>query len=131
MRFLFRRFFFVVVVALKCVLHISIFNFLERKLQKLQKDASVLEQLKARREHCMENLLQGNITLHDSQSEDLQRLEEEFVESRTRDIARYLVPEQAVNNSELLHIINHDHLEVNTEPSTKPADDTQGDFPSQ
>lgn len=100
------------------------FIILERKLQKLRKNANVVEQLQARREQCMENLLRGNLTLHDSDSENLARLEEDFEESRRRNITRYINPEQAVNSSELVHIINHDHLDKSVEQSENGQEDS-------
>lgn len=74
-----------------------------------------MEQLQARREQCMEHLLQGNLSLHDSETENLERLEEDFEESHRRNLTRYLIPEQAVSSIELVHIINHDHLDKNVE----------------
>lgn len=99
---------------------------LEKRLKKLQKDANVVDQLAARREHCMENLLRNNITLHDSVNEDLNRLEEDFEDSRRRDLTRYLVPEQAQNSSELVHIINYDQLEARQQPGSEASDTSDG-----
>lgn len=108
-------------IRLVCVRN---FLILERKLQKLRKNASVVDQLQARREQCLENLLRGNLTLHDSDSENLARLEEDFEETRTRNLTRYIVPEQAVNSSELVHIINHDHLDKKVEQTENGHEDS-------
>lgn len=81
-----------------------------------------MDQLKSRREHCIENLLRNNISLNDSVNEDLNRLEEDFEESRRRDLTRYLVPEQAVSRAELVHIINHDQLESRQQSEPEATD---------
>lgn len=100
---------------------------LEKKLQKLQTDTNVVDQLKARREQCMENLLRDNITLRDSVNEDLNRLEEDFEDNRRRDLARFLVPEQALNTSELIHIINHDQLEASVQTTTEETNGNEAE----
>lgn len=105
-----------------CCCCFFIFN-LERKLQKLRKDTNVTDQLKAHREHCVESLLRGDLTLNTSVNEDLNRLEEEFEESHRRNITRYLNPEQALNTSELVHIINHDQLDAKREQVEESHED--------
>lgn len=84
---------------------------IERKLSKLKNTPNYLEQLRARREHCLENLLEGNLSINDCDySEDL-RLQEDFESNRRRELLRYIQPEQAINLGELVTIINHDHLD--------------------
>lgn len=78
--------------------------FAERKLAKLKNDPNILNQLKARREQCMEHLLQGNLDLGSQHIDD----DEEFEANR---IQRYIHPEQPINCAELVRIIEHDHLD--------------------
>lgn len=71
-----------------------------------------MEQLKARREHCIENLLVGNINLNDNINVDELILAEDIEANRRRDLLRYFQPEQPINLGELVTIINHDYLET-------------------
>lgn len=71
--------------------------------------------MKARREHCIENLLEGNINLSDCTNGDEIYLNEDFESNRRRDILRYIQPEQAINLGELVTIIQHDQLEQEQE----------------
>lgn len=77
-----------------------------------------MEQLKARREHCIENLLEGNINLSDCTNGDEIYLDEDFESNRRRDLLRYIQPEQANNLGELVTIIQHDQLEQVQKDST-------------
>lgn len=107
-------------------------NNTEKKLSKLKSTPNYLEQLKARREHCIENLLIGNINLDDNINGDNNHLEEDFETNRRRDLLRYIQPEQPINLSELLAIVNHDYLDNDqsknsteseaTTTTTAPAD---------
>lgn len=83
---------------------------LERKLSKLKNTPNILEQLKARREHCIENLLVGNIDC--TNDADDNHLNEDIESNRRRDLLRYIQPEQPINLGELVTIINHDQLEL-------------------
>lgn len=91
---------------------------IERKLSKLKNSANILDQLKARREHCIENLLVGNINLNDSTNGDEIHLDEDIESNRGRDILRYIQPEQPINLGELVTIINHDYLDQEQKNST-------------
>lgn len=98
------------------------FDLTERKLSKLKNSASYLEQLKARREYCIENLLVGNINLNDSINGDEYHLDEDIESNRRRDLLRYILPEQPISLGELVTIINHDHLDTEQTNSTEPND---------
>lgn len=82
----------------------------ERKLSKLKNTPNILEQLKARREHCIENLLVGNIDCTYNNADD-NRLNEDLESNRRRDLLRYIQPEQPINLGELVTIIHHDQLD--------------------
>lgn len=87
-------------------------NDAEKKLSKLKNSTNFLEQLKARREHCIENLLVGNINLTDcSDADEIFHLNEDIESNRRRDLLRYIQPEQPINSGELVTIIHHDQLE--------------------
>lgn len=95
----------------------------ERKLFKLKKSSNYLDQLKARREHCIENLLVGNISLEDCRHANNQHLEEEFETNRRRVILRYIQPEQPKNLGEAVALINHDQLEQQRDQQTTTEKD--------
>lgn len=98
-------------------------QFSERKLSKLKKSSNFLDQLIARREHCIENLLVGNINLEDCTNAANQHLEEEFETNRRRDILRYIQPEQPNNLGESVALINHDQLEQQRDQDTAAEED--------
>lgn len=101
-------------------------NKLEKKLRKLRNDSNILDQLKARREQCMEHLLQGELNLDQQFIDEALRLDEEFESNRRRDIVRHIQPEQPLNLGELIHIINHDHLNVdNNKTSITDSDNSK------
>lgn len=91
----------------------------ERKLSKLKNSSNILEQLKARREHCIENLLIGNINLNENTNDEEFHLDEDIESNRKRDILRYIQPEQPINLGELVTIIHHDHLDQDQQNSTE------------
>lgn len=79
----------------------------------MKNDPNILNQLKARREQCMEHLLQGNLDLGPQNIDEDEELE-------ANRIQRYIQPEQPINCAELLRIIEHDHLDSvvdNNDPS--------------
>lgn len=90
------------------------FAVLEKRLLKLKKDPNILNQLKARREQCLEHLLSGKLVLDPAERDETFHLEEDFEENRRRDFVRYISPAQPNNLGELVHIINHDQLNVET-----------------
>lgn len=89
----------------------------ENKLNKLKTNTSVLKQLSERREECMEKLLSGTIELAKDSDLDFDD------NNRTSQFVRHIIPEQALNGAELVHIIKHDHLAV-TE-STEDVDQSK------
>lgn len=92
-------------------MHWKRLDFAEKKLSKLKKSTTILEQLKARREHCIENLLVGNIDLNDcADVEEILHLDGDLETNRRRDLLRYIQPEQPINLGELVTIIHHDQL---------------------
>lgn len=98
-------------------------QYSERKLSKLKKSTNYLDQLKARREHCIENLLVGNINLEDYNNADNQHLEEEFETNRRRIILRYIQPEQPNSLGESVALINHDQLEQQRDQNTATVEE--------
>lgn len=88
------------------------FFWAERKLTKLKGKSSFLNELKARREHCIELLLENKIDLREANDEET--FVEEFEASTTRDIVRFLQPEQAIRSDELHHLVDHDQLSATT-----------------
>lgn len=54
----------------------------------------------------MEKLLRGSIDLASDSDLDFND------NSRTSQLVRHIVPEQAINSAELLHIIKHDQLDT-------------------
>lgn len=90
---------------------INSFLLSEKKLAKLKNDPNILNQLKARREQCMEHLLQGNLDLGPQSIDD----DEDFEANR---IQRYIQPEQPINIAELVRIIEHDHLDSTDQNDT-------------
>lgn len=99
-------------------------RILERKLSKLKNTPNILEQLKARREHCIENLLVGNIDCTYNNAEDNQ-LNEDLESNRRRDLLRYIQPEQPINLGELVTIINHDQLEQDRKENSSDDEATK------
>lgn len=85
----------------------------------MKSDSGVLKQLAERREECMEKLLSGAIELVNDPALDFDD------SNRTSQIIRHIIPEQAVNSAELVHIIKHDHLaatESNEDEQSKQTD---------
>lgn len=98
----------------------------ERKLDKLKSGTDILQQLSARREHCLESLLRGSITLDTDAELGLDSLTSET--GRAHQIIRHIIPERAIHPIELVHIIDHDHLEPATnitERCSPPIDDCE------
>ncbi len=92
----------------------------ENKLNKLKTKSSVLKQLTERREECMEKLLSGAI--------DLPPTELDYDDNSNRPSAqfvRHIIPEQALNSGELIHIIKHDQLAVSPTPTESTEDVNQ------
>lgn len=78
---------------------------LESRLKKIRKDPSVLQQLKEKREECLNNLLNTSYSLRSEQDFEL----EESVKSN--EIIRHLLPAQAQTLGEIAHLIQHDQLD--------------------
>lgn len=81
-----------------------------------------MEQLKARREHCIENLLVGNIDCTYNNADD-NHLNEDLESNRRRDLLRYIQPEQPINLGELVTIIHHDQLEQDRKENQSSDDE--------
>lgn len=94
----------------------------ERKLAKLKSDPNILTQLQARREQCMEQLLLGNLNLD---QEQLNNINDEDIEANR--LQRFIQPEQPISGTELIHIIEHDHLDETDESPQAPATNTNVD----
>lgn len=110
-------------------MYASIFSA-ERKLHKLKTDSGVLQQLTARREHCFERLLQGQIDLPTAAEFGFDTLDEtaEQPAGVVGDLVRHIRPEQAVNPAELLHLIQYDQLQPPTViDSTAAAEEASTD----
>lgn len=94
----------------------------EKKLSKLRTNTDVLSQLTARREQCLEHLLSGAITLPTDSELGIDLEAAENTDTRplsgTGIIVRSLLPEQAVNAGELVHIIKYDQLEQQLNSAT-------------
>lgn len=86
-----------------------ILNLSERKLKKLKSGSDILQELSARREHCLENLLRGSISLQTDADLGLDELSAET--GRAEQIIRHIIPERAIHPIELVHIINYDQLQ--------------------
>lgn len=86
-----------------------------------------MDQLKARREHCIENLLVGNINLDDYNNSDNHHLDEDFETNRRRELLRYIQPEQPINLGELVTIIKHDYLDNQQDRETTNGDNNDNE----
>lgn len=85
-------------------------------MHKLKTDTGVLQQLTARREHCIERLLQGQIDLPTAAEFGFDALDESVEQPAgvVGDLVRHIRPEQAVHPAELLHLIQYDQLQPPT-----------------
>lgn len=84
---------------------------LEKKLRKLKSNQKILDQLKSKREDCISNLLRDNYT--SITNDEFLELETP-IQSSVQEICRHFCPEQPLSVGEIVHIIQHDHLD-NTE----------------
>ncbi|KAM8707008.1 hypothetical protein ACLKA7_011162 [Drosophila subpalustris] len=80
---------------------------LERKLQRVQKGAKLLDSLQEKKQDCMRNLLASD-GLPATTLEQLLELDTPIESGR---LHRHLLPVQAVTVGETLHIVKHDALE--------------------
>lgn len=99
---------------------ISSYKNVEQKLEKLKSAESVLNQLVSRREHCLESLLRGSITLPTDADFGLSHLDGDTENGRTDELIRRIIPERAINPVELVQLINYDQLQ----PQLESDDDT-------
>ncbi|KAL5284748.1 hypothetical protein ACFFRR_006827 [Megaselia abdita] len=81
---------------------------LEKKLRKLKSNQKILDQLKSKREDCISNLLRDNSTR--ITNDEFLELETP-IQSSVQEICRHFCPEQPLSVGEVVHIIQHDHLE--------------------
>lgn len=77
----------------------------ESRLRKIKKDPSVLQQLKEKREECLNNLINDS---HSFRSEQDFQLDESVTPN---EIVRHLIPEQAQTAGEVAHLIRYDLLD--------------------
>uniref|UniRef100_A0A2M4CGY6 Uncharacterized protein n=1 Tax=Anopheles darlingi TaxID=43151 RepID=A0A2M4CGY6_ANODA len=78
---------------------------LEKRLDRLKHNPSVLQQLADRREACMRSLLTGSVTLR---SEEELALDEPVVNS---ELLRFIQPVQALSQAEIVRLVQHDQLQ--------------------
>lgn len=77
---------------------------LEKRLQDLKNDPDILKQLQAKREACMQNLLNG-----ETQFEENTELDTPVANSQ---LIRTILPQkQALNKGEIVELINYEELE--------------------
>lgn len=84
-------------------------------MRKIKKDPSVLEQLKEKREECLNNLLNNSSSIQTEQDYVL----DESVTSN--EIIRHLIPAQAQTVGEIAHLIEHDTLELQRQEEEEEA----------
>lgn len=82
---------------------------LEKRLHRLKNNPTVLQQLAERREACMHSLLVGNTNLR---SEAELELEEPVNNS---ELLRFIRPEQALSQAEIVQLVQHDHLQLDAD----------------
>uniref|UniRef100_A0A182W7E3 Sepiapterin reductase n=1 Tax=Anopheles minimus TaxID=112268 RepID=A0A182W7E3_9DIPT len=82
---------------------------LEKRLHRLKNHPSVLQQLAERREACMQSLLGGNVALRTDADLEL----EEPVNSN--ELLRFIRPEQALSQAEVVQLVQHDQLQLEAE----------------
>lgn len=78
---------------------------LESRLKKIRNDSSVLQQLKEKREECLNNLLNSSQSYRTEQEFELEE------EVKSSEIIRQLIPAQAQTIGEIAHLIKHDALD--------------------
>lgn len=81
---------------------------LEKKLGKLKSNQKILDQLKSKREDCISNLLRDNTT--SITNDEFLELDTP-IQSSVQEVCRHFCPEQPLSIGEIVHIIQHDHLE--------------------
>lgn len=82
---------------------------LEKRLHRLKHNPGVLQQLAERREACMQSLLAGSIALRTDADLEL----EEPVNSN--ELLRFIRPEQALSQAEVVQLVQHDQLQLDAE----------------
>ncbi|XP_049301333.1 uncharacterized protein LOC125774996 [Anopheles funestus] len=82
---------------------------LEKRLHRLKNHPSVLQQLAERREACMQSLLGGTVALRTDADLEL----EEPVNSN--ELLRFIRPEQALSQAEVVQLVQHDQLQLEAE----------------
>lgn len=80
---------------------------LERRLNRIRSNPTVLQQLTERREACMQHLLNDRSST--SARDNLELELEEPVNNY--ELLRFIRPEQALSVAELVHLVKYDHLE--------------------
>ncbi|XP_070507845.1 uncharacterized protein [Chironomus tepperi] len=82
-------------------------KILEKRLEKIRKNPTVLKQLKIKREELIGNLLNSSTTKITT-DKDIEL--EEVIESNK--IISHLIPEQPQTIGEIAHLIKHDQLDI-------------------
>ncbi|GAB0086404.1 Coiled-coil domain containing protein 32 [Sergentomyia squamirostris] len=93
-------------------------NRLESKLRRIKTDPGVLHQLAEKREACLQSLLEDCDEGVQANREIDLNLDAPVTNTDFRpaqEIARFLRPEQALSVGEIVHLVQHDHLQVESE----------------
>lgn len=85
---------------------------IERKLQKIKKEAKLVDALAVAKERCLRELLNQSSSSHNESSCEL--LENSILDQNSsfQEVLRHLQPVQAVSSGELAQILHYDHLEL-------------------
>lgn len=94
-------------------------------MRRIKKDPSVLRQLAEKREACLQSLLVDcDSGVQENREIDL-NLDAPVSNTDFRpaqEIARFLHPEQALSVGEVVHLVKHDHLQVESEEEEQPKE---------
>lgn len=75
-------------------------------MNKIKKKSGVLEQLKEKREECINNLLNNSGTITTEDDIELDRSIE------ANKIVNHIIPQQAQSVGEIVHLVKHDQLDI-------------------
>lgn len=81
----------------------------------------MLEQLKAKREECFNNLLNNSLNIRSEQDFELDAA------LQPNDIIRHLIPAQAQTAGEIAHLVNHDLLDQQKQEEDEEAAETEAE----
>lgn len=99
----------------------------EHKLKRLQSNTTVLQQLRDRREHCIERLLASDGPLEHRISDlELDQPLSAASEGPQQQLLRIINPQQPLTVGEVLHLVKHDELQEEEEdPESTPPPPVQ------